>query len=91
MAQRWAHRLQACIVSKIGNCFFAVRLCNFFCGKRAQEKIVTLCDFFFCGKWCNFLFAVNVCDKKRHVVYFFFFAVNVCTKKSSSRVIFFLR
>ena len=30
VAHRWAHRLQACIFSKIGNCFFAVRSCNFF-------------------------------------------------------------
>ena len=29
-AHRWAHRLQACIFSKIGNFFFAVRPCNFF-------------------------------------------------------------
>ena len=35
VAHRWAHCLQACIFSKIGNCFFAVRSCNFFyfCGK----------------------------------------------------------
>ena len=30
VARRWAHRLQACIFSKIDNFFFAVRPCNFF-------------------------------------------------------------
>ena len=30
VAQGWAHRLQTCIFSKIGNFFFAVRSCNLF-------------------------------------------------------------
>ena len=30
VADKWAHCLQACIFSKIGNSFFAVRSCNFF-------------------------------------------------------------
>ena len=64
VAYGWAHHLQACIFSKIGNCFFAVRSCNFFIfavnvrRKKALHRVI-----FFCGKSCNF-FAVNVCNKK---------------------------
>ena len=64
-AHRWAHCLQACIFSKIGNCFFAVRSCNFFifavntCRKKLSHRAI-----FFCGKSCNFFCAVNACNKK---------------------------
>ena len=33
-AHRWARCLHACILSKISNFFFALRSCNFCCGKR---------------------------------------------------------
>ena len=66
VAHRWAHCLQACIFSKIGNCFFAVRSCNFFifavnaCRKKSSHRVI-----FFCGKSCNFFFfAVYACNKK---------------------------
>ena len=58
--------------------FFAVKSCNFFCGKCEYKKIVNLCNFF----------AVNTGTKKlsHHVI---FFAVNMNTKKLSHRVSFF--
>ena len=59
-AHRWAHRLQACIFSRIGNCFFAVRSCNFFifavsaCRKKSSHRVIFFVAvsrvIIFCGK-----------------------------------------
>ena len=65
VAQRWAHCLQACIVSKIGNSSFVVRSCNSLifvanaCRKKLSHRVI-----FFCGKSCNFVLRVNACNKK---------------------------
>ena len=52
VAHKWAHCLRACVFSKIGNSFFAVRSCIFFiftvngCRKKLSHRIVTSYYFF---------------------------------------------
>ena len=84
MTHRWVHRLLACIFSKIGNFFCAVRLWIFFAGNACKNRHIVYFFFgkscnFFCGKCvykkviksCNFLFCGKRVYKKNHQVIYF--------------------
>ena len=78
VAHRWAHRLQACIFSKIGKFFLQQgRVILIFVvnawGKKSSHRVI-----FFCGKPCNFfLWEVLVTKKSSRRVVFFFVVMRV--------------
>ena len=84
VAHGWAHCLQACIVGKIGNFFFAVKSCNFFifavkaCRRKSSHRVIS-----FCSKSCNSVFAENVYKKKIVTSWRFFF----CGKRVYKKII----